>query len=203
VIAEPKAPRDYIELPSMPSHWKVLDVGPGAYPLRRADVYLDHDPEKLAPMKAEGKETILADLADGLGLIPDKAFDYVWCSHVLEHIDNPEKCAATLSRIGKAGIVIVPSAIKESLFNFEEAEHKWLILPHPNGGLPIFIRHNKEYIKRIKDVDVQKIMCRLFRSGTSADLPDDQYLRNWFTLREPDLDVVIDWEVELKVQVIG
>jgi len=203
IAIEPKAPRDYVELPTMPSSWRVLDVGPGAYPLQRADVYLDHDPDKLEALTLEGKETIVANLADGLPEISDKYFDFVWCSHVLEHVDAPGQCAATLSRIAHRGVLVVPSAIKESLFNFEEPEHQWLILPSPSGGPPVFVRHNRRWMDRIKDIDIQKIMCRTFRTGTGPDTLDDQYCRTWFAVHEPDLDIIVHWEGELKVQVIG
>jgi ubiquinone/menaquinone biosynthesis C-methylase UbiE len=198
------APREYVELPEMPEHWRVLDIGPGQYPLKRANVFLDRNRENLKPMQAEGIETIAENLEEGLPMIPDKSFDYVWCSHVLEHVQDPAACAATISRIGKAGTMVVPSAIKESIFNFEEAEHQWLVLPHPNDEKPpIFIRHNRNFIRKIIDKDVQKSMCFLYRTGSNHDCTVEQYLRTWFANRERDLDIVVHWQGELKFQVIG
>lgn len=197
-------PRDYVELPyRMPSDWRVLDIGPGSFPLKRADVYLDWNAETLAPLAAEGKETILADLSAGLSQIPDRAFNFVWCSHVFEHLDDPAAAAAELSRIASAGILVVPSAIKESLFDFEEPDHKWLILPHPQEGPPIFIRHNAPYMRHLKDQDLQKILCRLFRHGTYHNHDDDKYMREWFRNHEADLDIVVRWGGTLELQVIG
>jgi len=197
-------PCDYVPLPPIPVHWKVLDIGPGAYPLRRADVYIDRDPERLAPMRMDGKKTALLDIAGGLKEIPDKAFDYVWCSHVLEHVFDPADCATTLSRIAKTGTIVMPSAIKESLFNFEEAEHKWLVLPNPMfGGPPIFVRHNDDYIANLKDQVVQKAMCFLLRTGTDHDCSAEQRLHSWFAEREVNLDVIYHWTGKLELIVIG
>lgn len=203
-VAESQAPRDYIGVANIPKEWKVVDVGPGAYPLKRADVYIDRDPAILGKLDLAGDQSIIvSSLEEGLPEISDKSFDYVWCSHVLEHVEDPAGCAATLSRIAKRGIVIMPSAIKESLFNFEEAEHLWFVLPPPNGGPPIFVRENPEFIARLKDEDVQKATCFLYRIGTNHDCTVEIYLQKWFQKNEAALDVAYEWEGELKLQVIA
>lgn len=195
-------PRDYVKLAAIQSDWRVLDIGPGRYPLRRANVFVDHDQEMLNGLP-EDSERILANIESGLPQIADKAFDFVWCSHVLEHVSDPQACATTLSRIGKSGTIVMPSAIKESIFNFEESDHKWLVLPHPSGMSPIFVRHNAAYIAQIKDIEVQKIMCRLFRTGTHENTMAEQHAREWFRLNEPSLDVVWHWVGKLTLTVIG
>jgi SAM-dependent methyltransferase len=196
------APRDYVAV-EIPNDWRVADVGPGRYPLKRANVFIDRDPEMLAGLPGE---TLLASIEDGYPQIRDKAFDYVWCSHVLEHVNDPVACARTLSRISRRGTLVVPSAIKEAIFNFEEPTHQWLILPHPTQGPPIFIRQNREYIDRLKDVDIQKIACQVFRTGNGTEedfLWEHETGRNWFAAHEPDLDIVVHWQDELKLQVIA
>lgn len=200
----PRAPRDYVALPAIADHWKVLDVGPGSYPLLRADVFVDRNFDHLKPMQEHGRGTVIGDLMSGLPGIADKTFDYAWCSHVLEHVDDPAACARTLSRIAHRGTVVLPSAIKEAMFNFEEAEHKWLILPSPvDGGSPVFVRHNSEYMAKAKDASVQKITSRLFRTGPNRNGDEQRYLRKWFYNNEAVLDVVVHWEGEFKLQVIG
>src|SRR5262245_20985451 len=134
-----RGPRDYVELPRIPNDWKVLDIGPGRYPLRRADMYLDHSQAILDAAEIHPSQRIIGDLENGLSEIPDKTFDFVWCSHVLEHMKDPVKAAATISRIGRSGTIVLPSAIKEAIFNFEEYDHHWLIHPHPVAGqAPVF-----------------------------------------------------------------
>jgi len=194
------AARDYVKPPyPIEDHWKVLEVGPGDYPFSRADVVADWNAEKLEPLSA--KRTVIADLGEGLPEFEDKEFDYVWCSHVLEHVDDPKACAQTLSRIAKRGTIVMPSAVKESLFNFEERQHKWLILPHPNGGPPVFVRQNGD-IERLKDTDVMSSMCRLFRTGPNRLGEESRHLRRWFREKEPLLDVVVHWQDKLELMVI-
>lgn len=199
----PRAPRDYVRLPEIPKHWKVLDIGPGAYPLPRADVYLDYDISKLTPLSDQGKSTILADIQTRLERIPDKSFDFVWCSHAMEHLESPAAAAATISRIGKRGCMIVPSAWKESLTNFEEQGHLWQCLPNPSEAAPpIFVRTNGQ-VDRIRHTEVMRSLCRLFRTGPNRIPEEQRQLRNWWYRHEAALDIVHFWEGELKVQVIG
>lgn len=197
------SPREYVPFEiEIPDHWRVLDIGPGAYPLSRADVYMDHDLRILEPLGHN--RTYLADIQDGAPAFGDKEFDFVWCSHVLEHVNDPAACARTISRIGKRGIMVVPSAIKESIFNFEERQHQWLILPNPvDGEPPIFVRHNRSYIERLRDELVQQAACFLYRTGSDHDCTAEIHMGEWFRERERDLDIIVHWEDELKIMVIG
>lgn len=197
-----QAPYQYVQLPAMPATWRVVDIGPGSYPLPRADVYIDRDPRVLEALRVTG-DRIVSSLEAGLPEIPDQAFDYAWCSHVLEHVGDPIGCAKTLARIAPRGTIVMPSAFKEALFNFEEATHKWLVLPDPAGGPPIFVRQDEAQIQRLRDVSVQQANCMLYRHGSNHDCTVEKYLHDWFTEKEVDLDVVYQWAGELKLTVIG
>lgn len=198
-----RAPRDYVELPSLPANWNVLDIGPGAYPHPRADAYLDYDLDKLKPLSDRGKSTILADIQGEVSQVKDKQFDFVWMSHCMEHLKNPAAAARTISRIGKRGVMIVPSAWKESLTNFEESGHLWQILPNPEEDKPpVFVRANGQ-IDRIRNTDVMKSMSRVLRTGPNRISEEQRFLRKWWYQHESTLDIVYFWEGELRLQVIG
>lgn len=188
-------PRDYISpMPFIHPEWKMADVGPGGYPHPRANVYIDHDENTLEPLKEAGKETILANLEDGLPDIEDDAFAFCWVSHVLEHCLQLQKCIDTLNRISKRGIMIVPSAYKDSLFNWETEDHLWNVLPNPTrGGPAIFVEYNRAYIGQLKDQMVQKATCFLYRTGTHHDCTAERHLRAWYQNSEPFLDIVCEW----------
>lgn len=200
----PRATRDYAWPPpfEIPDNWEVLEVGPGLLPLPRANVYADLTMTTLQPLQDNGKSTVVENLMTGFPGIATKRFDYVWCSHVLEHVEDPVKCAATLSRVAKRGTVILPSMVKESLFNFEEDDHKWIVVPSPNGGGPIFIRRNEEYIRRLKNETIQKIASRLFRTGPNR-IEEARQLRKWFYENEINTDIVVHWHDNFNVQVVG
>lgn len=202
----PRAPRDYIPLPEIPDNWRVLDIGPGQYPFLRANVYVDHNVNNLRPLERLGKRTIVANLMSGLPELYSGQFDFCFVSHVLEHVEDVEKCVTTLNRVAKRGVAVMPSAIKEGLFGGqEESDHKYLVSPSPReGGPPVFVRHNPEYMRKIKDAEVEKATCRLWRTGPNR-LEEARYLRKFFYQHEQDLDVIVRWDTDrpLKVQVVG
>jgi len=200
-----RGPRDYVDIPwKIEEDWIVADIGPGTYPFYRADSFIDHDLDVIERVTFQRPDLgfHLVELAEGLPGIADNHFDYVWCSHVLEHVDDPLACARAISRVGKRGTLVLPSAIKESIFNFEEREHKWLILPHPSLGIPMFIGYNIPFMQQIKDIRVQQSTCRLFRTGSGHECSEVNILREWFAAKEKYLDVVYHWEGELEIMVI-
>jgi hypothetical protein len=194
------APRDYVQMPEIPKHWQVIDVGPGQYPLKRANMVVDRSGDILKPISDSGQATMQTDLNKGLPGIADKQFDYVWCSHVLEHVQDPVACAATLSRIGKSGTIVMPSAIKDGIFNFEEKEHLWHILPNPTTGKPpIFVRMNREFIYPLEDELVKQATSFLYRTGSNHECTAERNLRSWYQRTEQYLDVVYHWKGSLEL----
>lgn len=197
------APRDYVELPPIPDHWNVVDVGPGTYPLKRANVYIDRNPEILAPIAEAGRPVLLCDINEDFPGIPDKSFDYAWCSHLLEHTEDPAACAASLSRIAKSGTIVMPSAIKDGIFNFEEPTHLWHLLMNPTTGKPpIFVRMNPDFIDPLHDLSVKSATCSLYRTGVDHECHFSDDLRMWFKTKERYLDIVYHWTDTLELIVI-
>src|ERR1041385_5077175 len=199
----PRVPVEYA-VPPLDDRWTVVDVGPGPYPLMRANLFVDKISRHLNPLEELGKATAIGDLMTGMPEIRTKTFDYAWCSHVLEHVASPARAAETLSRIAKRGTLVVPSAWKESLGNFEESEHLWQVLPHPDSNKgPIFIRCCDERLNELRDINAMKVLSRVFRTGPNRVNDEQRFLRRWWYEKEPSLDIVHHWEGELKVTVIG
>jgi len=104
----------------------VLEIGSGNNPNPRSDVLCDRylrDNRERA-----GGFSIVIDrpfvVCDGYRLpFADKAFDYVICSHVFEHMDDPIAFAREVTRVAKAGSIEVPSAISERVFG--RGFHHW------------------------------------------------------------------------------
>lgn len=85
---------------------RVLEIGPGTAPFRRADVYVDFVPIK-------GLNVVQCDIATEKLPFKDKSFDFVVCRHTLEDMYNPFPVCAEMSRVAHAGYVETPSPIAE------------------------------------------------------------------------------------------
>lgn len=108
---------------------KVLDVGGGNHPFKRANVVVDKYEKDNAHRGGDLK--LYKDQkfvnADGNRLpFKDKSFDYVNCCHVAEHVSEPDKFFDEIARVGKRGYVEVPSLIGE--FLAPKAAHVWTAL---------------------------------------------------------------------------
>ena len=110
---------------------KVLDIGSGGYPFplatHLADFYEGKTSHRYEDLKRDDRPLIICNLESTP--FADKEFDFVYCSHVLEHVDAPEQACEELMRIGKRGYIETPSKISDTMFNFTKIpnHHKWHI----------------------------------------------------------------------------
>ncbi|KKP95270.1 MAG: Methyltransferase type 11 [Candidatus Moranbacteria bacterium GW2011_GWE1_36_7] len=105
---------------------KVLEIGPGGTPFERADVFLDRkfDNESEAKFQRGNTEKLKTSkpvfFYDGKAFpFKDKEFDYVICSHVIEHVEDVESFLNEIVRVAKAGYIEFPTVYYEYLYNFD------------------------------------------------------------------------------------
>ncbi|MDD2425861.1 MAG: methyltransferase domain-containing protein [Bacteroidales bacterium] len=113
--------------------YKVLEVGPGSNPTKRANVlaekFLEDETHRRGAFKIYPHQRLVE--ADGENLpFADKEFDYVICSHVLEHVNDPEKFIREQERVAGMGYIETPSLIGEWLS--PKQSHKWVLLEIDN-----------------------------------------------------------------------
>lgn len=104
----------------------VLEIGSGHDPKIQSNVlcdkHINDDTQRGGPLVTD--RPIVE--ADGQYLpFKDKAFDYVICSHVLEHVEDPEKLIHELMRVASRGYIETPSEIAERLYGWPY--HNWII----------------------------------------------------------------------------
>jgi SAM-dependent methyltransferase len=105
---------------------KVLEIGPGADPHERSDVFLEYEFDKEADYaaqfghdeKLETDKQIVFYKGDTFPFIDDE-FDYVICSHVLEHVNDVPKFLSEVFRIAKKGYFEYPTILYDYLYNFD------------------------------------------------------------------------------------
>lgn len=130
---------------------KVLDMGSGHMPFplatHLADISLRNHKIGRAgtPFKyLSGKPVYECDI-ENTGF-NDQQFDFVYCSHVLEHVQNPENACNELMRIAKRGYIETPSKGKDIFLNSAKASnHRWSI--DYSNNILIFSEYTPEEIE--------------------------------------------------------
>lgn len=120
-----------IEL-KIPPNTKVLEIGGGGMPHPRASLIIDKFLEKDG-LKQHGMADLVIDRpfvhADACKMpFPDKFFDYVIASHVIEHIPEAEmnRFVSEIVRVGQAGYIEAPGPLYETLRDIPE--HLWFVV---------------------------------------------------------------------------
>jgi len=110
-----------------PATGLVLEIGSGDNPHPRSNVLVDRYPG--ADNRERGGDLVVDRpfvVADAHFLpFKDGAFAYAICSHILEHMDDPQQFAAELRRVSVAGYIQSPSEIAERLFHW--SFHRWYV----------------------------------------------------------------------------
>lgn len=106
----------------------VLDVGGGDHPHWRSDVVVDRFPDATDAAQRFGGGASRDDrplfVADAANLpFVDGAFDYVVCSHTLEHVLDPAGAIREMCRVAPAGYIEVPDAGSSKILDFPT--HLW------------------------------------------------------------------------------
>lgn len=106
---------------------KVLEIGPGGTPHPRSDVFLEkifeNENEKegqrgYAPKLETSKQIFY--YKGGAFPFASKEFDYVICSHVLEHVEDVDSFTKEITRVGKRGYIEFPTIYYDYIYNFPE-----------------------------------------------------------------------------------
>jgi ubiquinone/menaquinone biosynthesis C-methylase UbiE len=58
----------------------------------------------------------------------NRKFDYVYCSHVLELVQNPLQACQEIMRVGKRGFIEIPTFGKDALFSWAKGLQKWHVV---------------------------------------------------------------------------
>ena len=185
----------------VPDDYDVLEVGCGTRPWPRANHYVDIDEDAVDSLPEGRKLDFVNAAADVLPWF-DGEFDFVFASHIMEHVHDPHAVASELSRVASAGCVVCPSNMKDALFGFHEDDHKWWALPTSEPNTLRLIRVDPAWREAIFDEDMSKAMHQMLRLEHRRFGAEGRKLKSWFNAAEPLLDVVVHWEGELIVEVL-
>lgn len=103
---------------------RVLEIGPGSTPHPRADILLERQFGDEEAREQRGRTQALVTnkrivfYEGGRFPFADGEFDYVICSHVIEHVEDVEAFCAEMFRVARRGYIEFPTIYYEYLYNF-------------------------------------------------------------------------------------
>jgi SAM-dependent methyltransferase len=122
---------------------RILDIGPGHNPFHGVTHVLERDVSEGRERSGQALQVpgdaklIVGDAAD----LPfaGTTFDFVYASHVLEHVEAPEQACREIMRVGKAGYIETPSPFLEQGLALADQSspahwfHRWFVFsPSPH-----------------------------------------------------------------------
>ena len=169
----------------------VLDVGSGDKPHWRADVLLDRYLGDEYAGQRSGRSTAriarpLFDADAAAMPFADGVFDYVVCSHMLEHVVDPAAVVSEMSRVAAAGYIEVPEAASAKILDFPS--HLWWC--RLDGTTLVLTAKQTAAF----DPEIQRYIEAAGIERRLADLLDADFDRRVVTLR---------WEGHAEVKVEG
>ncbi|MBU0648360.1 class I SAM-dependent methyltransferase [Patescibacteria group bacterium] len=176
---------------------KVLDIGSGDKPFWRANILVDKldlpDDQRASfqGVKKDNREFVDADAAE----LPfdDNSFDFVYCSHLLEHVPDPKKVIAEILRVTKptgGGYIEVPNLMNES--TMPHPTHLWMIGEGPDHEL-VFYRKSKQLHQLLhhNGLHTAPKTGRMFTNGENV------FIRRYWT-RQNGIKITVIDEVQHK-----
>lgn len=147
----------------IPADAVVVDVGCGHMPNMRANVLADKfiadDAERQQPIGLDERPFVVCD---ALHLpFKDGSVDYVICSHLAEHVEEPEALFAELTRVAAAGYVECPGRVREMLHGWEF--HRWYV--EVEGGRLVF----EEKPRSLHDEELHEWFSRRFETDSEFE----------------------------------
>ena len=177
---------------------KVLDIGSGHDPFPFATHLADIAPEDNAygragiPMKyIEGKPFFACSVED----MPfaDKEFDFVYCSHVLEHVDDPKRACRELMRVSKRGYIETPSIGKDIWLNTAKiSNHHWYV--ENRAQKLVFTRYPKNLLEGIASNILMSMHC-------APQTPREKAFSALVLLKSSVINTTLYWEDEIICEV--
>lgn len=168
---------------------KVLDIGSGHNPFSRANYFVDFDLIDDVHRHGQRIPSELKDryMAADIHQLPfkDKSIDFVFCSHILEHVSDPSTACQEIMRVGKRGYIETPRKWTEFFAGYPS--HQWLI----------DVTAEELIFKRRQFIESPYLNCLFFAVWKSKKL-EEHALRLFLNIS----CVQFYWEEEFKFRVI-
>ena len=105
----------------------VVDVGADNHPFPKATILCDYHFDIALQHRSPNARNECPLVVCDVTALPfrEKSVDFICCSHVLEHVDDPLAACSELQRVAKAGYIETPNFMKDVLFSWAYGMHRW------------------------------------------------------------------------------
>ncbi len=177
---------------------KVLDIGSGHLPFpfatHLADLSLEDDHIGRAGARfrmVDGKEHHECSV-ENLPF-PDQSFDFIYCSHVLEHTDDPARACRELMRVGQRGYIETPTRGKDLwLHTARISNHRWAV--EWIHDTLLFTEYGPEDLEGFSSDLVMQMHC-------APQTQREKALSALIYLKAPRVNTMVGWEGSFKFEV--
>ncbi len=178
---------------------KVLDVGSGHKPFPFAthlsDIALEDDAYGRAgvPFKHIDNKPVYEFNVEKIPF-SDNEFDFIYLSHIMEHVESPEKACAEVMRVAKRGYIETPTRAKDLWLNTALASnHQWYV--EDINGVLVFHEYDEKQLQGIKN-DLLMSMHLSPQSHREKAFSAMIYLKPWF------FNTMFVWDDKFEFRVI-
>jgi ubiquinone/menaquinone biosynthesis C-methylase UbiE len=149
---------------SQNQNWKVLDIGCGYGANKYATTISD-----IIDLSVHYRDKTFVKITEKKLPFKDKEFDFIFASHVAEHVEDISYFLNELARIGKKGYIEVPTKLEDNLVFENKKAHIWhLVFDDVNKQLNI--SKKIQYIEPVLTVSTIKKFNDYFRESLVIEL---------------------------------
>ena len=160
--------------------WKILDIGCGYNAHEAATVISD-----IQDLSNYYKNKKFVKLTGNNLPFKDKEFDFVVCSHVIEHVKNVTLFIKELERISSKGYIELPTILEDNLVFENKKDHLWH-MEFDDDHNKLIISKKVQFLEPVLTVSSSKKFLKYFRQSLVIELLWENKID--FTIKENEIN---------------
>ena len=157
--------KTYIEnLLSQKKDWKILDIGCGYSANNYATTICD-----VQDLSNFYKNKNFVILKNNVLPFKDNQFDFVICSHVMEHVKDLKYFIKEIERVSKRGYIELPTKLEDNLVFENKKEHLWQ-MDFDDVNHKLLISKKIQFLEPVLTVSTIQKMRKYFKSSLVLEL---------------------------------
>ena len=178
-----RSSKNYIDhLLNQNSSWKILDLGCGYRAHDRATVICD-----IQDLSSYYKNKNFVKLTNNILPFGDKEFDFVVCSHVLEHVEDIKLFLQELERVSSKGYIELPTILEDNLVFENKKDHLWH-MEFDEDNKKLIISNKVQFLEPVLTVSSAKKFQKYFRQSLVIELFWENSIE--YSIRESEFEKI-------------